>query len=125
MRGLSNYFSLFIQYWFLGSNPTIRNRLKKEKRLKLNNFLREAFHNASVKNERGYMDKFEVMRKELALTDFDKLNKIEIAVKFFEKGHSFAANTAIDVLNNYQGFEVVKKHMKEALEKEQQNESKV
>ena len=118
MRGLSNYFSLFIQYWFLGSNPTIRNRLIKEKLMNADNFLREAFYNASVRHERDDMDKFETMRKEIASIDFDKLNKVEIAAKFFEKGYLLASNTAIGVLESYQGHEVIKKHLKESLEKE-------
>ena len=118
MRGLRNYLTLFIQHWFLGSDPTILNRLKKEKLLTINNFLREAFYNASVRHEGKAMSKFEVMRKEIAATDFDTLNKVEIASKFFEKGHWYALQCALDVLNSYQGMDVVKKHLKEVLEKE-------
>ena len=117
MLGLSSYFNLFIRYWFLNSNPTTENLLKKENRLTLNNLLREPFRDATV-NLGVRMNKFETMRTEMALTDFDSLNKVEIAAKFFEKGHLSAAQAALDVLNSYQGMDIIKKHMKEVLEKE-------
>ena len=64
------------------------------------------------------MSKSEDKQKLIENTDFDNLNKIEVASMFWDSAYQTATKLALEVLENYIGLDNIKEHLKETLEKE-------
>ena len=64
------------------------------------------------------MTRLEKMKELLNKTNFDSLNKVEIAILFWNSGYDSAHSVVNEVLINYEGLETVKEHLKEDLQKE-------